>query len=324
MKIKQKIALGGSLAKVILFNKKKPIFVGWAITNRCNLHCLYCDAFRNSLPELEISQILGIIKTLVKSGTRMLRFTGGEPLLREDIATIVNYSHSLGLFNYLSTNGILFPDRIKEIKKLDGITISIEGPENVHDSIRGSGSHKKALLAVEKAREKNISLTITTVLTSLNLKCIEYLLKIAQMVNAKIFFQPANGTVLFSQKLNPICANVDDYKMAVSTLMELKPKNKYIGNSMAGLKYLYNWPNKTTIHCAAAKIICRIDSQGNLHPCSRFNLKDNSLSISEKGFKYCFDRLISPICGNCWCSSLVELNLISSVNIDAFVSAIQM
>jgi MoaA/NifB/PqqE/SkfB family radical SAM enzyme len=323
MKIKQKISLGCSLLKTILFEKKKPIFVGWAITNRCNLHCLYCNAGRGNLPELDTYQVTDMIKILRRSGTRILRLTGGEPLLREDIATIVNYSHSLGLFNALSTNGILFPDRIKEIKQLDSVAISLEGPESIHDTIRGAGSHKKALLALEKARGRNIALTIATVLTSLNLECIEYLLKIAQTFNAKIFFQPADKMVLFSHELNPICPDPDDYKIAVANLMELKHKNKYIGNSMAGLKYLRNWPSKTDIHCAAAKTICRIDSQGNLHPCSRFGQKNKGLSICKKEFKHCFEMLISPICGNCWCSSLVELNLLSGFNINAIVNCIK-
>jgi MoaA/NifB/PqqE/SkfB family radical SAM enzyme len=263
-----------------------------------------------------------MVKILSKSGARVLRFTGGEPLLRGDIATIINYSYSLGLINTLSTNGILFPERIKEIKKLDSVAISLEGPEDIHDTIRGAGAHKKAFLALEKARDKNISLTITTVLTSLNLECIGYLLSTAQAFNAKIFFQPANKIVLRGNKPNPICPEPDAYKIAIANLMKLKHKNKYIGNSMVGLKYLQNWPTKTDIRCFAGKTICRIDSQGNLHPCSRCTQENNSLDINKKEFKFCFDALISPFCGNCWCSSLVELNLLSAFNVNAIANCI--
>jgi MoaA/NifB/PqqE/SkfB family radical SAM enzyme len=323
MNIKEKFMLGASFASALLFNRRKPIFVGWAITKRCNLRCLYCSAWKNTSPELKTSQILEIINILASMGSRMIRFTGGEPLLREDIATIINYSGGLGLLNTISTNGFLFSERADEIKKLHGVSISLDGPAQIHDSIRGTGSYLKALEALDKAKKKNISTSIAVALSSYNLHCIEYLLKTAEIFNARIFFQPAIKTILYCEDHNPISPNANEYKNAISYLMELKPKNKYIGNSMAGLKHLYNWPTKKPIHCMAGKIICRLDPQGNVYPCSRFDIKNNTLNIKEGGAKHCFQKLYSPNCGNCWCSSMVELNLISDLNINALFNSIK-
>ena len=324
MELRQKLILGYSCLIVFLFKQKKPIFVSWSITEQCNLQCKYCHVWRKSEPlELPTHLVLGIINTLSKMGTKMMRLTGGEPLARDDITQIINHAHALGIYTVLSTNGILFSEKIKEINKLDRVSISLEGPESIHDSIRGGGSYKKAVEAIEIAKRKNIPVSIATTLNALNLDSMDYLLRLGERFNAKVVFQPAIQTCLYSQEENPLSPDITQYRKAILKLVRLKNTNKFIGNSMAGLRHLYHWPVRTDINCVAGKIICRLDCKGRMKPCGRFDIKNNTLDVVEKGVEKCFDQLDHPSCGYCWCSSFVELNLFSKFNLSVLINLIK-
>lgn len=317
-----KIILGCVYFKTLIFNERKPLLVSWELTRRCNLRCKYCNAWQKAPPELDTSQILNIINRLFGLGTRMIRFTGGEPLLRDDIGEIIYYTRKKGIFVTLATNGIMLSHRISQIKNIDGINISLDGTESVHDAIRGRGAYKGALAALSIAKRKNIPVTLVTTLNSLNLFSLGHLFCIAETNKAKIFFQPATEMILYEEYPNPICPDVNKFRAVILDLIKLKRKNKFIGNSIPGLKHLYYWPQKTPINCMAGKIICRLYCDGSISPCPRFSIKNNELNITKKDLGYCFNNINSPYCQNCWCSFFVELNLISTFNINAIINAI--
>jgi len=324
MDIKQKVILGIQCIRTLMFNKRKPIFISWAITARCNLRCEFCNIWQRQLTELKTGEVIKVIESFAKMGTKIIRFTGGEPLLRDDMPEIINYSRGLDILVTISTNGVLFPEKIKEIKRLDGVSLSLEGPEGIHDAIRGLGTYRKAMEALETAKKKNIPISIATTLTSLNLDSVQALFHIARYFKARIFFQPATQIVLYGEEPNPSSPDVNQYRAVILSLLKSKTKNRFIiGNSTAALKHLYNWPNKTAINCVAGKVICQLDPQGNLNPCSRFAMKNNGLNVIDKGVRHCFNQLYAPSCGNCWCSSLVELNLLSGYKLSAFSNAIK-
>lgn len=324
MNFKTKAIAGSLCVRAILLNKKTPVFLSWAITERCNLQCKYCHAWRNKSPELSTDEVLKIIEGFSLRGTKIIKFTGGEPLLRDDITELLNCAHDVGMASILSTNGILFPEKADEIKKLDTVSISLDGPQDIHDYIRGKDSHQKVLEALKVAKKKKTSITISTTLNSLNVRSIGYVLSIAEKFDAKVFFQPATRRVLYGEEPNPVTPDIKEYRAAILSLMESKKRNKWIGNSMAGLRHLSHWPDKTVIACVGGKIICTLDSRGNINPCSRFTMQNNELNLIGRGIEYCLHKMYSPACGNCWCSSLVELNMISKFNVSALVNAIRM
>ena len=323
MNFRTKIFLGSSFLRALLFNKRSPLVVSWSITERCNSSCQYCNVGRTESPELSTGQVIDIIDSLKSLGTKLIKFTGGEPLLREDIVEIINHTHSRGFVVILSTNGILFPEKIKKIKKLDGVTFSLDGPEEIHDRIRGRGSYEKTIEAIKTAKDKRIPISISATLNSLNLESIDHLLDCGKRFDSKVYFQPAIRTLLYGKEMNPISPDVDGYRRAVLLLMDLKRRRNSIGNSMAGLKHLYHWPDKTQINCMAGKIIVRIDAAGNIFSCPRSKKEENPPNILKMGLKSCFKGLTSPNCRDCWCSAFVEINMISRLNVGCIADALQ-
>src|SRR3989338_1325310 len=105
---------------------------------------------------MSLDEIISLINELSISGTKRLSFYGGEPLLREDIGEIIYYSKSKGLFLTINTNGFLVEDNISKIRNIDILTLSFDGPSDIHDSQKVKGAYENLIKAVKAARRKGI------------------------------------------------------------------------------------------------------------------------------------------------------------------------
>jgi cyclic pyranopterin phosphate synthase len=106
-----------------------------SVTDRCNFRCRYCMP-PEGLPWLPKNEILSfeeiarVTGVLVESGVRSLKVTGGEPLVRRDVAQLVRMLRALGddLDISITTNGFLLADRAAELRDagLDRVTVSCD------------------------------------------------------------------------------------------------------------------------------------------------------------------------------------------------------
>lgn len=120
----------------------KPLLLAYFITYRCNLKCSYCDYSKNELShkfnELDTSQSIELLK-LCRKTIPSIAFSGGEPLLREDIDEIIKKSKVIG-FNPVSlfTNGLLLPQHEEILKYINFLQISLDTlDEKKQDEIFG-------------------------------------------------------------------------------------------------------------------------------------------------------------------------------------------
>ncbi len=180
-----------------------PPYVNWELTNRCNMGCPYCflgEHPEGVLPDLPTNIVKEAIKKLKEGGARMLNYSGGEPLLRDDIIELIEYGHGLGLITILSTNGILLSaELIRELRDcLTWVTLPIDGPNaGIHDSVRGKREHFENVLDQLKIFESSgISLKVNTMLCKKNIafvKDIADLLKRFKIRKWKLFQFSARG-----------------------------------------------------------------------------------------------------------------------------------
>jgi len=106
-----------------------------SVTSACNLRCTYCLREEESdsekrKDELDTARIGKLIGTLGKMGIRKIRLTGGEPLLRKDLAEVVSMArNTAGITSVkLTTNGLLLEKRLPELLEagIDGVNISLD------------------------------------------------------------------------------------------------------------------------------------------------------------------------------------------------------
>lgn len=121
-----------------IFSRAKPLVVGLNVTGRCNLQCTYCYGAYASRTDKDFTknELFDLIDDLASMGTRLIHLGGGEPLIRADIGEIIDKIKSKNILCFMNTNGLLIPDRINQIHKLDALTISIDGDEHTNDSTR--------------------------------------------------------------------------------------------------------------------------------------------------------------------------------------------
>ncbi len=315
-----------ALCRAKIFRQRTPFFVSWALTCRCNSRCVYCDMPSQAGRELDLFQINKIIEALAKRGCRFLSFTGGEPLLREDIGKIIDFAHHRELCTKLNTNGILFVQKVNELKNLSALVLSFDGPEPIHDSLRGVGSYSKLLQALDAAKKNNIPVSFYTVLSETNLDHIKDILAIARQMQTRIMFQPATRTLYGSTHLNPVAPSLQKYGAALGCLLEeKKKKHSVILNSMGGLIRLSQWPAPVEVQCANGLLGCRIEPDGRVRLCSLATKVQTSPGTPSDDFEKSFDTLpLGVKCRDCWCAPQIELNRMVKLEWDAIVNALNL
>lgn len=148
---------------LLQFSKdKKPVIV-WNMTRRCNLKCVHCYAQAidlNHPDEINTEQAKAMIDDLAAYGSPVMLFSGGEPLVREDLPELAQYASQKGMRAVISTNGTLItPQKAAELKKigLSYVGISLDGLEEIHDHFRGvKGSFKKALQGIANCQAEGL------------------------------------------------------------------------------------------------------------------------------------------------------------------------
>lgn len=305
-----------------ILRKPRPLIIGWAITNTCNRRCEYCGWYGSKKDELTTKQVFSIIDELADLKTQIVSFTGGEPLIREDIEDIVKYVKKKKIRIKLNSNGSLTPQKMQTIKLCDVFTLSLDGSQNIHDTIRGEGSYQEVVESIHLARKHDVRVALATVLSKKNLDSIDFILQKAKEWHVWVSFQPATACILGTQKPNPLVPDPEQYRDAVRKLISAKKSNHYISNSKAGLQHCAAWPDDKRISCACGWISCRIEPNGDVVHCGRaqwgqiYNAKD-------VGFTEAFNKLNRAIaCNQCWCVGRVELNLLWSLKQKAIIERV--
>jgi Fe-coproporphyrin III synthase len=154
----------------------RPV-VFWNLTDRCNLSCTHCYSRsgpgRTSEGELSTEEAFGVIDDLAAMGVPLILFTGGEPLMREDLWELACHARSRGLKIALSTNGTLITCGVARKIKECGIEyagISLDGARaGTHDRFRNSpGAFEKACSAFAACNEAGLRCGVRVTLTQEN------------------------------------------------------------------------------------------------------------------------------------------------------------
>ncbi|MDD1777367.1 MAG: radical SAM protein, partial [Candidatus Helarchaeota archaeon] len=104
-----------------------------SITQRCNLDCIYCHREgqgAESEREMTVDEIIRILNLSTRFGINKVKYTGGEPLLREDLPEIIQESHKITDIKDISivSNGILLEKYAQKLSKagLDRINVTLD------------------------------------------------------------------------------------------------------------------------------------------------------------------------------------------------------
>lgn len=145
-----------------------PVFVVWELTLGCNLKCLHCGsrAGHRRAGELNTQECLDVVRQLAELGTREISLIGGEAFIRKDWLTIIRAIRDHGIDCMMQTGGYKLSASMIEAAVqagLQGIGVSVDGLEALHDRIRGvRGSYGEALRVLRECRRRGLIASVNT------------------------------------------------------------------------------------------------------------------------------------------------------------------
>lgn len=140
---------------------------------QCNQKCIFCYAAgqcKSSAEELSTEDWKKIIDKLYKANVPMVTFTGGEPTVRKDIASLV--AHAEKMVTRLNTNGVnLTPELVKALKNagLDSVQVTLYSHNaDVHNRLVGCEHFDDTVAGIKNAVSAGLDISINTPLCKKN------------------------------------------------------------------------------------------------------------------------------------------------------------
>jgi pseudo-rSAM protein/SPASM domain protein len=144
-----------SAAQVSRTQQRRPVVV-WNVTQGCNLSCEHCYAGAELDPdpaELSTAEGRRLLDGLADYDVPVVLFSGGEPLVRDDLVELVAHASDVGLRPVLSTNGTLLTPEVAGRLSDAGLAyagVSVDGLRQRNDAFRGQeGAFDAALRGIE-------------------------------------------------------------------------------------------------------------------------------------------------------------------------------
>lgn len=208
-----------------------PMWLTLEMTYRCPLHCPWCsnpldfDKFKNELSTEEWKKVLREGRAM---GSLQLGFTGGEPMLRDDIEELVAYSDELGYYSNLITSGIgLTPDRLKAMKKggLKQIQLSIQSHDReTTNKLVGVDCHDQKLEIAHEIKAQGFPMVLNVPVCKQNIRQTRDILKMAEEIGVDYIefanIQYYNWALLNRAEFLPTREELEDAEEAVRETRE--------------------------------------------------------------------------------------------------------
>ena len=139
------------------------------VTTCCNSPCRHCFARAAGKADASLSPALAAASCRegYALGYRHLHLTGGEPLLWPGLFDLLVLAGTLGYRSiFLNTNGLLLSEATAaRLARYPGVSVSVslQGPEALHDAVRGADTHRKAVRGCRHALAAGLPTTVFTV-----------------------------------------------------------------------------------------------------------------------------------------------------------------
>lgn len=290
-----------------MYRPKGSFYLQWHITQACNLRCKHCYqpdyANNNEFTFVELAQAFIQYKELIDFFNKdvqtdddiiapILSFTGGEPFLREDfldLLEIVSANIPTIAVCILSNGTLITLEIAKKLAnlKIERVQISLDGDEEIHDSIRGRGAFKKALNGIKNLTENGIEVSVSFTAHKQNYKLFKKVVKIAKENKARMVWtdrlipQGSGAELLLmdENETKDYVQMIADCKCAEETCAGPFKVGAHRALQFIGV-------HNDIYKCSAGKSGLCLMHNGDVYPCRRLPIKAGN--IREKSLKEIF------------------------------------
>ncbi len=288
-----------------------PKWIAWEITRRCNFNCIHCrSSSANEVighPDFSFDEAKRILGEIRAYANPVVVLSGGEPLLRPDVFDIAAHGSSLGLRMCLATNGLLVTDevcgRIKETG-IKMVSLSLDGATaEVHDDFRKQpGAFAGVMHAIELFNRHRIDFLVNSSFTTRNREEAPKIYRLVKSLGATAWYLfmivPTGRGEDIMAELIP----ADEYEAMLNWHYDMeKDEDALLVRPTCAPQYYrivlqrakaegerfkrrsLSFSTGGSKGCLAGQLICLIDVDGNVLPCSYFpksagNLRSQSFA----------------------------------------------
>jgi MoaA/NifB/PqqE/SkfB family radical SAM enzyme len=303
-------------------------------TGRCNSRCVSCDWWKQTgADDLAIDEIASLAAALPSLGTRMVVFSGGEPLLRPEVFDAAQLFRDRGLVLHLLTSGVLlerFADKVAQ--HFSRVIVSLDAPSAaLYEQIRGVDALPIVGRGVTRLRRLSPSMPVSgrTTIHRANFRELPRLIDYAKAMDLDhISFLPADLSSLgFGRDHAPDQTSlaldreeIDELEAIIErtiTVYAADFASGFVAESPGKLRRLpryYAALNGTepfpAVSCNAPWVSVVVEANGSVRPCffhgSIGNLRDAPLATivaqNLRAFRESFDVGANAVCVRCVCS----------------------
>ncbi|HEX7043502.1 MAG TPA: pyrroloquinoline quinone biosynthesis protein PqqE [Burkholderiales bacterium] len=172
--------------------RPKPLWLLAEVTYRCPLHCVFCSNpvdYTRYGPELGTDEWLRVLREARALGAAQLGFSGGEPLTRDDLETLVAEGRRLGYYTNLITSGIgLNERRIAAFREagLDHIQLSFQdSTRELNDFLSSTRTFDLKLRVARLIKQYEYPMVLNVVLHRKNIDHVQQILEMAEQLGAE-------------------------------------------------------------------------------------------------------------------------------------------
>ena len=295
----------------------------FSITNRCNSRCKICNIWKTTdfSDELSLSQIKELFSKPYFQDLDTISITGGEPFLRKDLTEIIKLAKNIlpklkRIF--LNTNATIIEPVLDVCKLCTSLfsetilSISLDGTETVHNSLRGINNYKNVLLLIDRAssiKGLKVSLSMTISKGNCSYDELQHVHKLAQKYNTMFSFRFADMSKTYYKNEDIDLSLSEEKKHIVSKYIS---ENGLDNEFLAVLKEYIETKKVPFIvdengcnHCLAGKEFIFIHPNGSVSPClyssQKINIDSKPPQEVELGkFERC------PCCTDCAIYPILE------------------
>jgi len=252
------------------------MLISWNITRECNLSCKHCyrDAGRKDPNELSFDEGCSLLSEIKNSGFKMVILSGGEPILRNDVYSLIEYGARLNLKMTMGTNGTLLTKPVVLRLKNAGLSrigISLDSTkEELHNEFRGKPwAFQKTLEGIENCKEIKLPFQIHTTIMDFNRDEIEKIIDFSNSLGAlaiHIFFLIKTG------RADSLNEDITKYKGILAKILEKQKAIDIEVKPVCAPQFILYNPRYGS-GCLAGISYCCILPGGDVHPCPYLPLR---------------------------------------------------
>ncbi|HZP87937.1 MAG TPA: pyrroloquinoline quinone biosynthesis protein PqqE [Burkholderiales bacterium] len=210
----------------------KPLWLVLELTYRCPLKCVWCnnplDFERYAAQELSTEEWKDVLRQARKLGSLQLGFSGGEPMLRDDLEELVGYGNELGFYTNLITSGVgLNEQRLQALKAagLKQIQLSLQSADRtLTDALVGARAHDLKLDVARRIKAAGFPMVLNVPVVRQNIDQVERILALAEEIGVDYLefanIQYYNWALLNRAALLPSRAQIAHAEAAVQAARE--------------------------------------------------------------------------------------------------------